>query len=163
VGSKTSKNETLLPCPFCGGSPSEPWETEREHPNDRYLQWRIQCNQCSCRLQWCRSREEAVREWNQRQTVETTACRVGPDEPNNDMVICPQCTSQFTAIPVNVQSRLRLAHNALWGIAQDGWLCHGSEGMSAAQQRVYEYTQRYAEQLVEKSGYMGDPGSGTRW
>lgn len=32
--------------------------------------------------------------------------RVGPSTPNNDMVICPCCTSQFTAIPVNIQSRL---------------------------------------------------------
>lgn len=33
--------------------------------------------------------------------------RVGPREPDNDMVICPNCTSQFVAIPVNVQARLR--------------------------------------------------------
>lgn len=32
--------------------------------------------------------------------------RVGPSTPNNDMVICPCCTSQFAAIPVNIQSRL---------------------------------------------------------
>lgn len=33
--------------------------------------------------------------------------RIGPEEPDNDLVICPQCTSQFRAIPVNVQKRLR--------------------------------------------------------
>jgi hypothetical protein len=33
--------------------------------------------------------------------------RVGPTEPDNDMVICPACTSQFKATPVNVQARLR--------------------------------------------------------
>lgn len=38
--------------------------------------------------------------------VETSG-RVGPNTPNNDMVICPHCTSQFTAIPVNVQKRLQ--------------------------------------------------------
>ena len=32
--------------------------------------------------------------------------RTGPRTTNNDMVICPTCTSQFTAIPVNIQSRL---------------------------------------------------------
>ena len=32
--------------------------------------------------------------------------RLGPREPNNDMVICPTCTSQFAAIPVNIQGRL---------------------------------------------------------
>jgi len=36
-----------------------------------------------------------------------TIRRTGPDTPNNDMVICPHCTSQFTAIPVNVQAQLR--------------------------------------------------------
>lgn len=33
--------------------------------------------------------------------------RIGPTDPNNDMVICPTCTSQFVAIPVNVQERLQ--------------------------------------------------------
>lgn len=37
---------------------------------------------------------------------ETFVQRIGPTEPDNDMVICPQCTSQFVAIPVNVQRRL---------------------------------------------------------
>lgn len=32
--------------------------------------------------------------------------RVGPSEPHPDMVICPACTSQFPAIPANIQSRL---------------------------------------------------------
>lgn len=36
-----------------------------------------------------------------------TPIALGPREPNNDMVICPNCTSQFVAIPVNVQSRLQ--------------------------------------------------------
>lgn len=35
------------------------------------------------------------------------ASNLGPREPNNDMVICPNCTCQFVAIPVNVQKRLR--------------------------------------------------------
>lgn len=30
----------------------------------------------------------------------------GPQEPDNDCVICPNCTHQFPAIPVNVQKRL---------------------------------------------------------
>lgn len=34
------------------------------------------------------------------------AARIGPDTPNDDMVICPHCTSQFRAIPVNVQRAL---------------------------------------------------------
>ena len=34
------------------------------------------------------------------------ANRIGPDTPDCDMVICPQCTSQFRAIPVNVQREL---------------------------------------------------------
>jgi len=38
---------------------------------------------------------------------------LGPREPNNDMVICPNCTSQFVAIPVNVQTRLAAAESAL--------------------------------------------------
>lgn len=33
--------------------------------------------------------------------------RIGPDVPNNGMVICPQCTSQFVAIPVDVQEEIR--------------------------------------------------------
>jgi hypothetical protein len=31
---------------------------------------------------------------------------MGPRTPDNDMVICPNCTCQFVAIPVNVQARL---------------------------------------------------------
>lgn len=33
--------------------------------------------------------------------------RLGPTEPHPDMVICPNCTSQFKAVPVNIQARLR--------------------------------------------------------
>lgn len=29
---------------------------------------------------------------------------LGPREPNDDMVICPNCTCQFVAVPVNRQS-----------------------------------------------------------
>lgn len=36
-----------------------------------------------------------------------TPTDLGPREPNNDMVICPSCTCQFVAVPVNVQRLLR--------------------------------------------------------
>jgi len=32
--------------------------------------------------------------------------RIGPEAPDNDLVICPVCTSQFTAICVNDQHRI---------------------------------------------------------
>jgi hypothetical protein len=38
---------------------------------------------------------------------------VGPREPDNDMVICPHCTSQFVATPVNVQKRIAELEKAL--------------------------------------------------
>lgn len=38
---------------------------------------------------------------------------LGPREPDNDMVICPNCTCQFVAIPVNVQARLAEAERLL--------------------------------------------------
>jgi hypothetical protein len=41
------------------------------------------------------------------QPAAETSARIGPREPDNDMVICPNCTSQFRAIPVNVQTQLR--------------------------------------------------------
>lgn len=47
-----------------------------------------------------------VHELMQRGTSETKA-NLGPREPDNDMVICPNCTCQFVAIPVNVQARLQ--------------------------------------------------------
>ena len=31
---------------------------------------------------------------------------LGPREPNDDLVICPNCTCQFRAVPVNVQKVL---------------------------------------------------------
>lgn len=46
---------------------------------------------------------EAVLEASRKGTVQ----RVGPTQPDNDMVICPACTSQFKAVPVNIQSRLQ--------------------------------------------------------
>jgi len=50
------------------------------------------------------NRLSAVHEYL-RLSAEQTA-NLGPREPNNDMVICPNCTCQFVAIPVNVQKRL---------------------------------------------------------
>lgn len=32
--------------------------------------------------------------------------KLGPRHPNNDMVICPNCTNQFVAVPVNIQNQL---------------------------------------------------------
>ena len=46
--------------------------------------------------------------------------RMGPDTPDNDMVICPNCTSQFRAIPVNVQRELAEARELLSKTAE--WL-----------------------------------------
>lgn len=49
--------------------------------------------------------EELPEELRRVEPRETTA-RIGPADPDNDMVICPTCTSQFRAIPVNVQTKL---------------------------------------------------------
>ena len=38
---------------------------------------------------------------------------MGPRTPDNDMVICPNCTCQFVAIPVNVQAHLGETNEAL--------------------------------------------------
>lgn len=45
-------------------------------------------------------------------SVATLASRVGPTTPNDDMVICPACTSQFIAVPVSVQRALHAYENA---------------------------------------------------
>lgn len=60
--------------------------------------------------------------------------RAGPDTPDNAMVICPHCTSQFGAIPVDVQTALSEAHQALLEVkhAQEvgaNWYTKGSEGL----------------------------------
>jgi len=55
-------------------------------------------------------------EWYRSTSHETTA-RLGPREPNNDMVICPNCTSQFGAIPVNIQLQMSVFERALTRIA----------------------------------------------
>lgn len=39
--------------------------------------------------------------------AKTAPLRTGPLEPDPDMVICPTCTSQFRAIPTNVQAQLQ--------------------------------------------------------
>lgn len=39
-----------------------------------------------------------------RRAAETTSA-LGPREPDNSMVICPNCTCQFVAIPVNAQAQ----------------------------------------------------------
>lgn len=41
------------------------------------------------------------------QSTAPPATRVGPLQPDNDMVICPNCTSQFSALPVNAQVYLK--------------------------------------------------------
>ena len=38
---------------------------------------------------------------------------LGPREPRNDMVICPNCTCQFAAIPVEVQAEIAALREAL--------------------------------------------------
>lgn len=56
--------------------------------------WCVECMTCT-----------AERKENAVEPRETSA-RIGPADPDNDMVICPTCTSQFRAIPVNVQTKL---------------------------------------------------------
>lgn len=56
--------------------------------------WCVECMTCT-----------AERKGNAVEPRETSA-RIGPADPDNDMVICPTCTSQFRAIPVNVQTKL---------------------------------------------------------
>lgn len=41
------------------------------------------------------------------------------------------------------------AHQALWAMAEDGWLLHGTEGMSPAQKLLRDYTRRYGKAFAD--------------
>jgi hypothetical protein len=68
---------------------------------------------------------------------------LGPREPNNDMVICPNCTCQFRAIPVNVQKELAEARVALREIEHE-WL---NEADSALLEVMNAVMEKYAAAL----------------
>lgn len=77
--------------------------------------------------------------------------RVGPDTPDNDMVICPTCTSQFVAIPVNAQEKLRTAQERIawaWSI-----IANVSEGDWSKQTQLWQDAAAQWEQV-------GDPYEG---
>lgn len=40
---------------------------------------------------------------SEQRSVSPPPSRIGPTEPDDTMVICPVCTSQFRAIPLDVQ------------------------------------------------------------
>jgi hypothetical protein len=42
---------------------------------------------------------------------------------------------------------LREAHAAIWAMAEDGWLVHGSEGMAEPQQLVYDYMRKHSKEV----------------
>lgn len=75
------------------------------------------------------TREQALRQFDRQLTAHETSQNLGPREPNNDMVICPACTCQFVAIPVNVQQQLRgmgkagdnLAHQSIYTPFHERW------------------------------------------
>lgn len=53
------------------------------------------------------------------QKAEPAVERFGPTEPDNSMVICPACTSQFRAIPVDVQAELNRRAEPAQGALSD--------------------------------------------
>lgn len=132
----------LLPCRFCG-SPAELWQ--RWERDDIWCSFGACTNledvdgeACLFHLpdspHFYRDRKmDAVRYWNlmmgSRSPVETSPPRIGPIEPDNASVICPHCTSQFRAIPVNVQNQLRemgkagddLAHQYVYTSFHERW------------------------------------------
>lgn len=52
---------------------------------------------------------------------------LGPREPNDDMVICPNCTCQFRAIPVNIQKELLRLQKSIDNCSTEEGLCYAVE------------------------------------
>jgi len=42
-----------------------------------------------------------------------------------------------------MDEQLKLAHEAIWAMVDDGWLYCGPEGLCPIQQKVYDYTLKY--------------------
>ena len=53
----------LKPCPFCGYTGAEIIEAENKYLYYRYM---AQCQKCGAMAKLCRTKEEAVKNWNRR-------------------------------------------------------------------------------------------------
>lgn len=63
--------------------------------------------------------------------------RFGPTVPDNSMVICPACTSQFVAISVDDQ-RHRSELAAQLARAREWMQTHGRHGLSCMELDIYD-------------------------
>ena len=71
MGSESTKDAELLPCPHCGGTADFVWKDS--YSSHRF--WRVVCDECGCGT-WCDDdgyghedepgRQMAIREWNER-------------------------------------------------------------------------------------------------
>jgi hypothetical protein len=75
---------------------------------------------------------------------------LGPREPNNDMVICPNCTCQFRAIPVNVQKEAAEARAELRKLQERGGLVYAPYAACDDERRLLR------EQLAEARAALRD-------
>lgn len=81
--------------------------------------------------------------------------RVGPIEPDNDMVICPNCTSQFGAIPVNDQRWRNLleaqcvaAAGIIAFVDGGGWSRQSDDWTRQAREWEANYASRISDRLA---------------
>lgn len=107
-------------------------------------------------------------------TPDETTGSLGPREPDNDMVICPNCTSQFRAIPVNVQARLNAdtrpfigdVRRALFTVQESNWNSHVRD--ITAQMELMGWLSSAPEKASEprlqpNCGHVGPDGGALRF
>ncbi len=110
----------LAPCPYCGadalGGVVKITNAMDEHTECCEVQANmVECFAIVCcfNLGGCGAsggydpdKSIAIERWNLRATTPPALPPIGPRTPDSSMVICPVCTSQFVAIPVDVQQRV---------------------------------------------------------
>ena len=55
-------NESLKPCPFCGGAGS----LKRHYVGQNKAKYKCGCDDCGFSLEWCNRKQHAIKLWNRR-------------------------------------------------------------------------------------------------
>ncbi len=67
---KNKKSEVILPCPFCGGTPTVPVNADDIQRFADGLNWAVSCDNKKWRVKPCtnfvRYRHQAIKIWNRR-------------------------------------------------------------------------------------------------
>lgn len=60
------ENTDLKPCPFCGRSDYAVHLQKLYYENDKYIKWKIMCEECGAEVGEFATPERAIEAWNRR-------------------------------------------------------------------------------------------------